>query len=107
MYQLKPYSKTSIMSNLVRLTVKSSKLTSKGTYLNKLVNIKTTTVDTAFGANSQSSQSTYYMFTDQMNTVGTTGELDLDKFDVVTEQVEMEIDGEIKNLSLKKLYPKR
>lgn len=95
------------MPNIKKLTVVSSKLTTKGTYLNKFVTKNTRTVSTAFGANTQESKETYYMFTDQSNEVGKVGDLDLDYFDIVREVVSMEIDGEIKDLTLKKLYPKK
>ena len=93
--------------SIVTLTLVDSKLTKQGNYFNKLVNKQEVKVETAFGDSTQERKSTYYTFTSSPNEIGKTGQLDLGKSDIVEEDYETEIDGEIKVIPLKKLYPKR
>ena len=85
----------------VQLTVDKSTKTENGNFCNKLV--AESSVNTVFG--SAVTRSTYYMFTDQQNAVGTTGTLDLSQFDIVESEYKPEGSDDV--IMLKKLYPKR
>jgi len=84
----------------ITLKVASSTQTENGNFCNKLV--AESTVDTAFGG--ASTRSTYYLFTDKQNAVGTQGVLNLSAFDVV-DKAWTNPEGE--SMTLKYLYPAR
>lgn len=86
--------------NKVLLTVESSTKTENNNFCNKLVSNET--VATAFGK--ASTRQTFYLFTDQANAKGTTGELDLNGFDIVEKDF---TNPEGDSMKLKYLYPKR
>lgn len=90
------------------LKVESSNVTNLGHYCNKLVCKSEKTVATPFGNNTSNTQETYYMFTNNPNTVGFEAELDLSKFDIVNKPFDMpKEDGSVERIQLKYLYPKR
>jgi hypothetical protein len=94
------------MSNVINLTIESCTKTVNGNYANKLVG-KTEGVKTAFGE-VEGGRRTFYMFTDQENAKGTSGDVNLDLFDVVKSEYPFTDDkGEEQVATLSYLYPKR
>lgn len=89
--------------NTLNFTVASSTATKNGLYCNKLVNKSEISVQTEFGTVSSERQYTLYMFTDKQNPVGMSASLNLDNFDIVTK--EYDVNGE--TIPLKYAYPKR
>ena len=96
------------MNNLKTLKVEKSTPTKNNSFCNKLVAKVSNTQATVFGNSTSNTQETYYLFTDKVNTVGFTAQLDLAGFDVVLKphQIAKE-DGSMENINLKYLYPKR
>ena len=94
------------MPEIIKLTVVSSTKTVNNNFANKLVG-KGVDVATAFGK-VEGGKRTFYMFTDQANSVGSEGEIDLHNFDVVINDYPFTNDkGDEVIANLSYLYPKR
>jgi hypothetical protein len=90
----------------ITLTIETSKVTKNGNYANKLVG-KGNLVKTAFG-DVEGGKRTFYMFTDQENTKGTAGEVELSNFDQVKRDYPFVDDNGADQVAiLTYLYPKK
>ena len=69
--------------NIVKLKCISSTASKNGGFVVKLQNNSDLVMDTPFGKKTQKSQTTFYTKMDQNVTVGTEGDLDISKFNVV------------------------